>query len=149
MALAVAGSELYVGGVFNQTGDHSTNVNRIARYDISDATWRALSNQGLDHYVFALEMRGSDLYVGGGFSQTNDASMSLSRIARYQTTTGTWRGLRNQGLDASVHALAVSGDDLYVGGWFAQTADGAHTSLGYIARYHEVRFLFYLPLIVR
>jgi N-acetylneuraminic acid mutarotase len=149
MALAVVGSDLYVGGVFNQTGDHSLNLNRIARYDTIGDTWQTLNNGGLDDYVFTLKPVGSDLYVGGGFAQTGDASLSLNRIARYHTTAGIWYGLRNQGLDASVYALAASDDDLYMGGWFTQTADGALINLGNIARYYEVHYLVYLPLIVR
>jgi hypothetical protein len=148
-ALAVVDSDLYLGGHFTQTGDHSLNLNRIARYDTIDDTWHALPNQGLDDYVFRLKPVGSDLYVGGGFTQTGDASLSLNRIARYQTTDGIWHGLRNQGLNASVHVLAVSGDDLYMGGWFTETVDGAFTNLGNIARYCEARYLVYLPLIAR
>jgi hypothetical protein len=48
-----------------------------------------------------------------------------------------------------VHALGVSGGDLYMGGWFTQTVDGTFTELGNIARYYEVPYRIYLPLIVR
>jgi len=149
VALVVVGSDLYIGGVFNQTGDHSSSLNRIARYDSIDDTLHALNNQGLDHYVFTLKTVGSDLYVGGGFAQTGDASLSLNRIARYQTIDGTWHGLRNQGLDASVYALAVSSDDLYMGGSFTQTGDGALTNLNNIARYSAGHYVVYLPLVAR
>jgi N-acetylneuraminic acid mutarotase len=148
MAMAIVGSDLYVGGEFNMTADFVLPLGKIARYDIIGDTWHTLNNQGLDAFVSALNAVGSDLYVGGGFVQTGDASRSLNRIARYQTTTGTWHGLRNQGLDAPVYALEVSGDDLYVGGWFAQTRDGALT-LGRIARYRDVPYFAYLPLIAR
>ncbi len=149
MALAVVGNDLYVGGAFNQTGDHSLGLGRIARYDTVDDTWYALPNQGLDGYALRLKLVGSDLYVGGGFDQTSDGALSLNHIARYQTTAGTWHALPNEGLDASVHALAVSGDDLYMGGWFVQTGDGALTDLGRIARYYAGHYLVYLPLIAR
>jgi hypothetical protein len=149
VALAVAGSDLYVGGLYSQSGDHSLSLNRIARYDTTDDTWHALPNQGLNHYALMLELVGSDLYVGGSFVQTGDGALSLNYIARYQTTDGTWHALRNQGLDASVHALAVSGDDLYMGGWFAQTGDGALSDLGNVARYYDGDYLVYLPFIAR
>jgi hypothetical protein len=123
-------------------------LGKIARYDIIGDTWHTLNNQGLDAFVSALNAVGSDLYVGGGFVQTGDASRSLNRIARYQTTTGTWHGLRNQGLDASVYALEESGNELYVGGSFTQTSDGALT-LGRIAGYREAHCPTYLPLIAR
>lgn len=62
---------------------------------------------------------------------------------------GIWQELRNQGLDGSVYALAVSNDDLYMGGLFTQTGDGALTNLGNIARYYTGPYLVYLPLIAR
>jgi hypothetical protein len=47
-ALVVVGSDLYVGGLFDQTGDGSlTNLGSIARYDTTTATWHPLPNRGL------------------------------------------------------------------------------------------------------
>jgi N-acetylneuraminic acid mutarotase len=149
VALAVMGSDLYVGGLYNQSGDHSLSLNRIARYDTVDDTWHSLPNQGLDNYALMLQLVGSDLYVGGSFVQTGDGALSLNHIARYDTTAGTWHELPNQGLDGAVYALAVSGDDLYMGGGFTQTGDGALTDLGNIARYYDGGYLVYLPFIAR
>ena len=83
--LAVVGSDLYVGGGFTQTGDGTlTNLGSIARYNTTVGTWNALPNQGLDGSVYALAVVGSDLYVGGQFSQTGDGTLTnLSGIARY------------------------------------------------------------------
>jgi hypothetical protein len=133
--LAVSGSDLYVGGYFVRTGDGTlTSLGRIARYDTTAGTWNALPNQGLNNTVLALAMSGSDLYVGGYFDQTGDGTLTnLGRTARYDTTAGTWNALPNQGLNDDVFALAVSDSDLYVGGDFAQTGDGALTNLGRIA----------------
>jgi hypothetical protein len=150
--LAVVGSDLYVGGHFTQTGDALTNLGRIARYDTTAGTWNPLPNQGLNNDVSALAVVGSDLYVGGHFTQTGDALTNLGRIARYDTTAGTWNPLPNQGLNNDVRALAVSGSDLYVGGAFTQTGDGALTNLGYIARggaYDNVYLPLYLPFVTR
>jgi len=77
---------------------------------------------------------GSDLYVGGPFTQTRDGTLTLNSIARYDTTANTWHPLPNQGLNNEVSALAVVGSDLYVEGGFHQTGDGALTNLGRIAR---------------
>ena len=136
-ALAVVGSDLYVGGHFAETGDGSlTNLGGIARYDTTASTWHALPNQGLNNQVRALAAVGSDLYMGGIFTQTGDGSLTnLGRIVRYDTTAGTWHALPKQGVDSVVWALAVSGDDLYVGGDFTQTGDGSLTNLGRITRY--------------
>ena len=140
-ALALVGSDLFVGGNFTRTGDGAlTNLGFIARYDTVTGTWNALPHQGLNERVQVLAVTGSDLYVGGYFTQTGDGALtSLGRIARYDTTAGTWNALPHQGLGGgsspSVRALVVSGSDLYVGGYFTQTGDGALTNLGRIARY--------------
>ena len=136
-ALAVVGSDLYVGGQFSQTGDGTLrDLGYIARYDTTTNTWYPLPNQGLNDFVFALAVVGSDLYVGGQFSQTGDGTLrDLGYIARYDTTANTWNALPKEGLSSSVHALAVDGSDLYVGGSFAQTGDGTLTNLGGVARY--------------
>jgi N-acetylneuraminic acid mutarotase len=139
-ALAMAGNDLYIGGVFAQTGDGSiSNLGRIARYDTASGTLYALPHQGLNGSIYALATDGSDIYVGGGFYQTGDGEISnLRHIARYNSTDGTWHALSNQGLNGDVIGLIVSGDDLYVGGRFTQTSDGTLTNLGGIARYDTV-----------
>jgi N-acetylneuraminic acid mutarotase len=135
--MAVVGSDLYVGGTFTRSDDGSvTNLNCIARYDTTNPGWYALPNDGLNGSVWSLVADGSDLYVGGGFTQPGDGSATiLNHIARYDTTTPGWHALSNQGLNNHVHALMVSGSDLYVGGQFAQTGNAAVTNLGRIARY--------------
>jgi N-acetylneuraminic acid mutarotase len=135
-ALAVVGSDLYVGGTFTQSGDGSvTDLNYIARYDTAAGTWHALSNNGLNGTVYALAVSGSDLYAGGTFNQSSDGSVTdLNHVAHYDTTSGTWYALPKQGLNDFVTALAASGSDLYAGGYFTQSGDGT-LSLGRIARY--------------
>ena len=148
-ALAVIGSDLYVGGTFTQTANGTvTNLNHIAKY--SGGTWSALANNGLNGPVYALTVSGSDLYAGGYFSQSADAMVThLNNIARY-SGGGTWSALVNNGLNNTVLALAVSGSDLYVGGYFHQTFDGAVTHLGNIARLGaSVTHSVYLPLVTK
>jgi N-acetylneuraminic acid mutarotase len=136
-ALAMVGDDLYVGGVFDQTADEAiADLTAIARYDTTTGAWHALNNQGLDNTVHALAVVGSDLYVGGRFAKTRDGSLTnLGRIARYDTSAGTWHALGSQGLDNTVFALKVVGSDLYVGGEFDHTGDGSLANLGRIARY--------------
>ncbi|WKZ49592.1 MAG: DNRLRE domain-containing protein [Anaerolineales bacterium] len=130
-ALAVIGSDLYVGGDFTQTADGTMTLNYIAKY--SNGAWSALANNGLNDWVSALAVSGSDLYVGGAFIETADSAMTLNYIAKY--SGGVWSPLANQGLNGSVDALAVSGSDMYVGGGFTQTNDGVVTNLNRIAKY--------------
>jgi len=97
-ALAVSGSDLYVGGDYTQTYDGAvTNLNGIAKY--SGNTWSALAHNGLNDGVTALTVMGSDLYVGGIFTQTADSTVTnLNGIAKY-SGGGTWSALANNGLN--------------------------------------------------
>ena len=102
----------------------------IGKY--SAGTWSALPHTGLCQQVYALAISGTDLYVGGAFTETRDKQVvNLNRIAKF--SGGAWSALPNNGLAcvscvvAEVYALAVSGSDLYGGGFFTQTADGTVT----------------------
>jgi N-acetylneuraminic acid mutarotase len=152
LALALAGSNLYAGGYFTETDDELlTDLGCVARYDITARSWHALPNQGLDGgsppipglppipRVYAMVVSDGNLYVGGDFHRTGDASLTnLGHIARYDTAANTWHALPNQGLDNQVFAMAVSDDDLYVGGNFAETGDQSLSSLGSLARYDTI-----------
>jgi hypothetical protein len=134
-ALVAVGNDLYVGGRFNQTADGSlTDLGYVARYDTVAGIWHALPNDGLWGHVYAIAAGGSDVYFGGGFTQTSDGMVVLGHIARFDTNTPAWYTLSNSGLNGDVTGLTVSGDDLYAGGNFTQTADAA-ISLGHIARF--------------
>jgi len=145
LALAVNGSNLYVGGYFTGTKDETlNNLNNIAM--MSGGTWSPLAGNGLNDIVRALAISGSDLYVAGNFTQAFDGSVtSLNHITRY---TNGWFALPHQGLNASGLALATRAQDIYVGGAFTKTFDNAVTNLGYIAKYQAPTQLF-LPLVLR
>jgi N-acetylneuraminic acid mutarotase len=137
MALAMSGKDLYVGGGFTQTSDGAIrNLGYIAQFDTDAGRWTALPNQGLDGEIYALAVVGGNVYAGGRFTQTNDGLLTkLGGIARYNPVAGTWHALPNQGLNGHVYALEASGRDLYVGGGFVQTADGALRDLNHVVRY--------------
>ncbi len=131
--LEINGIDMYVGGVFTKTSDSTViDLNDIARYDLSNNTWHALPNKGLNSTPETFTFIGSDVYVGGQFSGSYDGEVTnLNHIARL--TGDTWYALPNNGLDANVYALVVSGTDLFVGGHFHQTADGSVIGLTHIA----------------
>ncbi len=135
-AMAVIGSDLYVGGSFIQTADGSlTDLGRIARYSITDNQWYALPNGGLGLTadVHALAAVGNELIVGGSISSTGDNSIQLLNIAKF--SNGTWSPLPNNGINNTVIALAVIGNNLYVGGSFTTTGDHTVVDLNDIARF--------------
>ena len=103
-------------------------------------SWHSLANNGLTGPGLTsgsdITIYGTDLYVGGQFSSTGDGTVTnLSGIARYDLTTTTWSSLPNQGLGGFVESLEIIGDDLYAGGLFGSTQDGAITTLHNVARY--------------
>lgn len=151
LALVVSGGDLYVGGLFTETSDASqTNLGHIVRYDIDDEEWIALNNEGLNSNVYALEMSGDDLYVGGTFNATGDnTETGVYKIARYNIGSETWFPLPENGPSNKVNALKENGSDLYVGGSFLATNRiSLVQDLNNIARfgpdYPEVKA--YLPL---
>lgn len=136
-ALTIDSGVLYVGGSFSQTnGGATTNLNNIARYDIAGNAWSALSHNGLNSQVNALLVSGPYLFAGGNFTATHDnVIMALNKIARYDTTSGSWTTLDGFGLNGDVYALAVSGPELFVGGSFSATSDGTTPNLNRLGRY--------------
>jgi hypothetical protein len=120
--LAISGTNLYAGGFFTEAGGVTANC--IARWN--GATWSALGS-GLDDrdylpQVTALAVSGSDLYVGGAFTQAGN--VSAAHVARWNGSN--WSAL-GDGLerffgDIPVAALAASGSGLIVGGTFVSAS---------------------------
>jgi len=131
-ALAVTGSEIYVGGKFGQAGNVSAN--NVARYNGTD--WSSLGSGVQDsgggannRLVSALLTTSTGVYVGGKFDSAGGAP--VSNVAHFNTDTQVWSALGG-GVNNEVRAFAVLGSDLYVGGDFDQ-ADG--TSANSVARF--------------
>ncbi|HLK97953.1 MAG TPA: hypothetical protein VK364_09310, partial [Hymenobacter sp.] len=126
-ALAVSGTDVYVGGYFNQAGGIAAN--KVAKWD--GTSWSSLGTgtaNGVDRTVFALVVSGTDVYVGGEFNRAG--GVAANYVAKWDGTA--WSSL-GTGLNGSARALAVSGSDLYVGGTFTQ-ADG--TAANNIAKWN-------------
>jgi uncharacterized membrane protein len=124
-ALAVVGNEVYVGGFFTSAG--GVSANRVARFNTQTNTWSSLgtgSSNGVDSLVFALAVVGNEVYVGGEF--TSAGGVRANGVARFNTQTNTWstlgtgsqNGVSVDGVSGGVYALAVSGNEVYVGGRF-------------------------------
>jgi len=134
-AIAISGSDVYVGGAFSQLGDSTTSANYVAKWN---GTWSSLGsdNNGVNGAVAAIAINGSDVYVGGSFTQLGDGT-SANYIAKWNSTTSTWSTLKSgfsNGVNGSVNVLAISGNDVYIGGDFSQLGDG--TSAKYITKWN-------------
>lgn len=118
-AIAVSGSDVYVGGSFTDAG--GVSATRIAKWNGS--TWSALGS-GMPATVRAIAINGSDVYAGGDFMSAG--GVSANGIARWDGTS--WHAL-GDGVTGCVNCLpqvfsvAVNGADVYVGGRF-NTAGG-------------------------
>jgi hypothetical protein len=140
-ALTAIGSDLYVGGQFTKAGGLFPEPQNIAKLDTTDNTWSALGS-GVDGFgVRAMAAIGTDLYVGGGF--TNAGGSPASRVARFDTTVDTtqiaaanagWSELGG-GVDGSVWEMGVIGSDLYVGGNFIEVGGSGFLTANRIAKF--------------
>ena len=115
-AIAVSGTDLYVGGAFFQPLG-ITNGNYIAKWNGS--SWSALG-QGLDNRVNAILIDGPNVIVGGHF-QNAGGDAQADYLAVWDGSN--WSDIDNAttgdgALSGEVYALAKDGSNLYVGGVF-------------------------------
>jgi len=119
-ALAVVGNEVVVGGRFTSAG--GVRANNVARFNTQTNTWSTLgtgSSNGVEGRVNALAVVGNEVYVGGEFASAG--GVRANNVARFNTQTNTWSTLgtgSSNGVEGRVNALAVSGNEVYVGGDF-------------------------------
>lgn len=120
-ALAVRGSDVFVGGDFSRAGGEPAA--RVARWNGEE--WSALGSGigGADALVRAIAIDSSgSVYVGGIFSSAG--GVAVNGIARWNG--GVWSAVGSGigGTNPYVFALAVQGGSLVAGGAFT-TAGGA------------------------
>jgi hypothetical protein len=137
-AIAVVGSDVYVGGDFTVAGG-TVAAAHLARWD--GRAWWALPGSPTDPdrtygtTVQALVTDGSTLYVGGTFTRAGD--LACHSLAALDLATGTWSepgggvAASYSSEPATVRALALRGSELFVGGSFdrvGETPAGAFAS---------------------
>jgi len=115
LAMAVAGTNLYVGGLFTMAGN--TAATNIAQWD--GAAWSPVGPGITNNLVSALAVSGGALYAGGYFAtitdQTGD-SVPANCLARWDGSN--WSPIGSGVGGGGVTALAAAGHTLYVGGSF-------------------------------
>jgi len=150
-ALAVMGTNLYVGGEFTRANASGTGLtpeitaNFVAKFDTLTNTWSALrqgNGNGVNNGVIKAAVMNNNLYIAGGFTQVNSGGIgatpqiSANRVAKFDTATNTWSALTGSGggngVNSTVLALALTGCDVFVGGLFT-AADNKVSQ--HIARY--------------
>jgi hypothetical protein len=124
--LAVAGNgDVYVGGYFRTAG--GVPALNVAKWDGNrwSALGTGLTNPLNNAVLFALAVApNGDVYAGGSFTEAGGTA--ANNVARWNGTTwsalgaGATNGVSNTTNNASVMALTMAGNDLYVGGQFAQ-----------------------------
>lgn len=131
-ALAVADGALYVAGLFHSAGGEQREG--LASFDFANGTLSSFRPAASG--ILALAVSGQKLYVGGEFdnlaSSIGGPDVARKRLAAFDRITGeitTW----DPGIDvlrsASVHALTVDADRLYVGGRFLHVGASTRVNL--------------------
>lgn len=127
VAMAVIGTNLYVGGPFANAG--GVAANHIAKWDgngWSDVGGGVVGNGS----VYTLAAAGHNLYVGGSF--TNMGGVEAHNIAKWDGTN--WSALGSGVIyihtAGAAYAIAPSGSDIYVGGTFRTAGDKASYFIG-------------------
>jgi hypothetical protein len=118
VAIAGLGSDVYVGGIFTNVGGF--DVANIAHWD---GTYWWNMGYGFDSTVGALAVTPNAVYAGGGFTNVNDPPyfFPVNHIAMWNGYN--WYSL-GSGVNAggNVNAIAVSGNNVYVGGSFTNAS---------------------------
>ncbi|WP_175526560.1 MBG domain-containing protein, partial [Rhodonellum ikkaensis] len=116
--IKIADSDIYLGGAFTTIGGQTRN--RIAKINKTtgalDPDWNPIANGT----VRTIAISGSDIYLGGAFTTTG--GQIRNRIAKINKATGAldpdWNPNAGSTAGNEVFSIAVSGDDIYVGGIF-------------------------------
>ncbi len=134
VAIAISGSDIYVGGFFTNAGGNA-DADYIAKWNGS--SWSALGSTPLtpsseaDSPVFDIVVSGTDIYVGGAFINAG-GNADADYIAKWNGSS--WSALGTTPLNDAVFALTMSGTDLYAGGDFYDA--GGNSNADYIAKWN-------------
>ncbi len=149
-AIAVSGSEVYVGGLFSEVCGNDAcdsgnmTVNRVAKWNGSN--WAVLGNGVSGSSVRAIAVSEGEVFVGGSFTQVcgnsacNSGNVTVNNIAKWNGSN--WSALGN-GLESAVVALAANGGQVYVGGFFRQVCgnsacNSGNVTMNFIARWNGI-----------
>lgn len=116
------GGDVYVGGEFNQ----STSANKMGIAKLNGTQWSSVQGE-ISGSIHSMTVAGDWIYVGGWLSQVGTTpAMNVARWNRVTEEWGTLGAKPGPGPDIEhffdtlnyVSAIAVKGDDVYLGGQF-------------------------------
>lgn len=112
-SIAISGTNIFVGGLF--TSISGVPANNVAKWN--GVAWSSLTT-GTNGEVLVVEVSASSVYVGGDF--TNVGGNIARAIALWNDSTTSWATLGTTFVadNGAVHAIAISGSNIYVGGNF-------------------------------
>ena len=131
-AIESADGSIIFGGRFTACG--GIDAQGLVVYEPANDTWRTLEPDGATAFngsISAMARYDGDLFVGGYFSQLEDAqgnTLIANRIVRWDGTS--WHAVGNgggEGLNNALHSLYVYNNRLIAGGLFTQANIGAST----------------------
>lgn len=136
-AIAVNGTDIYVGGGFSEVGNGGvvvSGLNHIAKWN--GIAWSAL-DKGLNNLVRSISVNGTDIYVGGWFTDVGDGATSVSGLNRIAKWNGVVWSALDKGLNQAVNAVTSIGSDVYTIGVFTNVGGGTPVSgLNYLAKWN-------------
>ncbi|WP_420577485.1 choice-of-anchor D domain-containing protein [Ekhidna sp.] len=129
-AIAEDDSYIYIGGQFTELSDgtNTSNLSYLVRYDKNDYSLDESWDLQLDNHVYALEVDGDYLYIGGQFTTIlGSARSSLAKIDKSGASPilESW----DPSPDAPVRALELGNNSIYVGGNYANISSTARNCL--------------------
>ncbi len=150
-ALAVSGTDLYVGGLISNVyngGTYLPTAKNIVKWDTLTGNWSALGSDGagsgsINSHVYAIAVSGSNVYVGGAFTDVNNGGTVLTAADKVAKWDGSnWSALGSDGasggsLNGDVRSVVVNGGNVYAGGYFTNVNNGGTllTAADYIAKW--------------
>ncbi|KAG1771848.1 cortical protein marker for cell polarity-domain-containing protein [Suillus occidentalis] len=115
---------VYLGGNFQLISGSTSGVSNIVAF--KSGSFISPPNNGLNGPVTSFALSGSELYVGGSFTDTNIASTQgkLKGVAIYDVSSNSWKAM-GAGVNGVVNSLALANGQIVVAGNFTEALNSS------------------------